>query len=456
MLLESGKYHFRHSTDHEHLFRQESFFKYLFGLDHYDCFAALHIETGDSFLFLPSEPTSFEVWKGKIQPPSYYEEEWGFKKCLFHAEYNPCIYNATDHNDLGEWAKNKDLYILSGINSDSGLNIKELTFSGIEHARSINKDILFEELSECRVIKSDLELDLMRHINKISSNAHIKVMQSIAIGMNESELESLFLHQVYSTGGCRFSSYTCICATGSNGSVLHYPQNSKFIKDGDMCLFDMGGEYNCYASDITCSFPANGKFTEEQKIIYNIVLDSQVAVLKAMKPGVYWSDMHRLANRVIVEGLLKHGFLKGDLDELIQNHIGSKFFCHGLGHLLGIDTHDVGGFPKNGPSRILEPGIRSLRTCRTLEEGMVITVEPGLYFNKYLLNESRQDSNISKYFNWDLIDKYIDFGGVRIEDNVIVTKTGCENMTLCPRTVEEIEKTMSGETLEFKPVFYNS
>jgi len=408
----------------------------------------MNVASGKTYLFVAKDPEAFAIWKGKITPPEHYEKEWGFEKCSYHGEYNPCIWNETDQNDLAEWAKGKDLYVLRGTNSDSNLKIKEPEFQGIDKAKSVNRDILFEILSECRVFKSDEELDLMRHINKVSSDAHIAVIKKIQPGMYESEMESLFLHRVYSRGGCRFVSYNCICATGENNAVLHYPYNDKEMKDGAMCLYDMGGEYNCYASDITCSFPVNGKFTSDQAMIYNIVLDSQLAVFKAMKPGVSFVDMHRLSERVIVTGLRDNGILKGDVDEMKKHFIGSYFMCHGLGHFLGIDTHDVGGYPENGPKRIQEPGVKNLRTSRILQPRMVITVEPGLYFNRILLKQAKNNDKISHFFNWDVIERFMDFGGVRIEDNVIITEDGIENMTMCPRTVEELEKTARGEEIK--------
>jgi Xaa-Pro dipeptidase len=264
--------------------------------------------------------------------------------------------------------------------------------------------------------------------------------------MLEYEMEALFHFVAYGKGGCRHSSYTCICCSGQNGAVLHYGHagapNNKVIKDGDMLLFDMGAEYCCYGADITRSFPVNGKFTQDQKEVYESVLAAQEAVMKAMKPGVAWAKMHRLANRVICEELKKHGFLKGEVDEMMKNYIGALFMPHGLGHFLGIDTHDPAGYPE-GTERILEPGFKSLRTVRKLEEGMVITVEPGIYFISAILDPALKDPVKSKFLNAEKLQKFRNFGGVRIEDDVIVTKDGIENMTTIPRTVAEIEALMA-------------
>nr|XP_006115000.2 xaa-Pro dipeptidase [Pelodiscus sinensis] len=204
----------------------------------------------------------------------------------------------------------------------------------------------------------------------------------------------------------------------------------------------MGGEYYCYASDITCTFPANGKFTSDQRAIYEAVLKSSRAVLKAIKPGVAWPDMHRLADRVHLEELTEIGILKGNVDDMVKVHLGAIFMPHGLGHLLGIDVHDVGGYPK-GVERIELPGLKSLRTARVLKEGMVLTVEPGIYFIDHLLDQALNDPSQSCFINNEVLQRFQRFGGVRIEDDIAVTANGMELLTCVPRTVEEVEAFMA-------------
>ncbi|XP_039744521.1 xaa-Pro dipeptidase isoform X2 [Pteropus medius] len=319
---------------------------------------------------------------------------------------------------------------------------------------NVNNTILHPEIVECRVFKTDMELEVLRYTNKISSEAHREVMKAVKVGMKEYEMESLFEHYCYSQGGMRHSSYTCICSSGENAAVLHYGHagapNDRTIQDGDMCLFDMGGEYYCYSSDITCSYPANGKFTENQKAIYEAVLRSCRAVMSTMKPGVWWPDMHRLADRIHLEELARIGILNGSIDAMVQAHLGAVFMPHGLGHFLGIDVHDVGGYPE-GVERIDEPGLRSLRTARHLEPGMVLTVEPGIYFIDHLLDEALADPARACFFNREVLQRFRGFGGVRIEEDVVVTNSGMELLTCVPRTVEEIESCMAGCDKAFTP-----
>lgn len=335
----------------------------------------------------------------------------------------------------------KKLFILSGVNTDSKNSHAGATFAGIE-SFSVDKAILMPELTECRVIKSQGEIELMRYINKVSSDAHVHVMKTAKPEMMEYQLEANFQHFAYYHGGARHMSYTCICAGGTNSATLHYGHagapNCRHVRPNHMLLLDMGAEYHCYGADITRSFPSDGKYSEQQRGIYNAVLAAQKAVMAEAKPGVSWPDMHRLAERVILEHLLKLGLVKGSLADLQKNFVANIFMPHGLGHLLGIDTHDVGGYP-NGMERSQEPGLRSLRCGRKLEAGMVITVEPGIYFNWPELELALTDPAKSAFLVAEEINKYKDFGGIRIEDDILITETGNENLTTVPSEIDQVE-----------------
>jgi Xaa-Pro dipeptidase len=218
-----------------------------------------------------------------------------------------------------------------------------------------------------------------------------------------------------------------------------------------MCLFDMGAEYFGYGSDVTCSFPACGTFTEQQRGIWEAVVTAQRAVYAMLKPGVSWLDCHKAAELAILQSLVDIGIVVLDLnggdgvalEELVELRFGAVFMPHGLGHFLGIDTHDVGGYLPGHPERIQQPGLRSLRTARILEESMVLTVEPGCYFIDHLLDEALAN-DFGQYLNAERLNEYRGFGGVRLEDVVTITDTGFINYTLCPRTVKEVEHVMAG------------
>lgn len=438
ILLQGGEQVQRYCSDTDTLFRQESYFHWCFGTLEADCMGAIEVDTSQAILFIPKLPQEYAISMGDIHPPEHFKDKYALNEVHFT-------------EGVAEFFKHKEpslILTLLGRNSDSGSFTREATFPGISQF-NINNSILHPEMAECRVIKSPEELDVLRYVNKVSSKAHREVMRAVKPGLKEYSMESLFQHICYSEGGCRHVSYTCISASGCNASTLHYGHagapNDRTIEDGDMCLFDMGGEYCCFTSDITCSFPATGCFTDKQKIIYNAVLRSSRAVMNVVKSGICWTDMHRLAERVILEDLRSAGLLKGNIDDMMANHLGAVFMPHGLGHFMGCDTHDVGGYNVGCPDRPKAPGLRSLRTARTLQAGMVITIEPGCYFIKHLQEKVRADTTLREFLVLEELDKYADFGGVRIEDDVIITDSGVELMTDVPRTVEEIELWMKGE-----------
>jgi len=435
VVLEGGDSKTRYSSDTEIVFRQESYFQWMFGVKEPDCFGALDVDSGKSMLFIPRLPEEYVVWMGKIYPREHFKELY---------EVDEVYYTDEIGKVLGSKSPTQ-LLTLRGLNSDSGLMTKEAAFDGISNFK-VNNTLLHPEITECRVIKTPEELRVLRYVNRVSSEAHKEVMKRIRPGMKEYQLESMFCHYVYGRGGCRNVSYTCIAASGNNAATLHYGHagapNDKTINDGDMCLFDMGGEYFCYASDITCSFPVNGKFTEQQKMIYEAVLKSSRAVMAAVKPGVSWVDMHLLSDRVNLEELKRHGLLQGDIDEMMEARVGALFMPHGLGHFMGLDVHDVGGYLP-GSKRSTKPGLKSLRTNRVLEAGMVLTIEPGIYFIDAVLEKAMNDPAYSSFLVREKIEQFRGFGGVRIEDDIIITEDGMELMTDVPRTVEEIEAHMS-------------
>jgi len=436
VLLQGGSDSQRYDTDvNTAPFRQESFFHWLFATLEPDCYAALDVDSGKATLFIPRLHESYIIWSGQIQPPVFFRDRYKLDTS-FHVD---------EMTDVLKKAKPTVLLTLKGLNTDSKCYTKEASFDGIDQFK-VDNTTLHPIIVECRVLKTDEELKIIRYANKISSDAHKQLMKMIKPGMFEYQAESFFLDYCYSRGGMRHVCYTCICASGLNGSVLHYGHagapNDKKILDGDMCVFDMGGEYYCYSSDITCSFPVNGKFTDKQKLVYNAVLRANRAVLAQSKPGVLWPDMHRLAERVILEDLKAGGLLQGDVDDMMKVHLGAVFMPHGLGHFMGLDVHDVGGYPA-GVDRIDAPGIRNLRTARVLQERMVITVEPGCYFIDSVIDKALNDPSQAKFMVKSKIDEFRGSGGVRIEDDVAITATGCELMTDVPRTVDEIEALMS-------------
>lgn len=233
-------------------------------------------------------------------------------------------------------------------------------------------------------------------------------------GMYEYQLEAELMRD-FMAAGSRWPAYPSIVGAGDNACILHYTQNTAKIKDGDLILIDAGCELDYYASDITRTFPASGKFSPAQAALYQLVLDANYAATAAVKPGNHWNQPHQAAVRVLVEGLVKLGLLNGDVEELIENESYRQFYMHKTGHWLGMDVHDVGEYRIDGQWRILE-------------EGMVLTIEPGLYI-------APDDESVDA--KWRGI-------GIRIEDDVVVTKKGCTVLTTgVVKEIAEIEALMA-------------
>jgi len=461
VLMQGGKSTVRYCSDTGNDFRQESYFNYLFGVAEPDWYAAIELPTGRTTLFMDRLPADYAVWMGRIVPPEEFARTYAPDGGVLYAdELDGYLKEKLQQQGGGggaaaaggaeiDPASLAPLYLLRGLNTDSGeYTATTADFEGLKWYAHVDVAALHPQLAECRVTKSAAELELMRYSSWLTSMAHVEVMKGIKAGMAEYELEAIFKHFIYRNGGARHEAYTCICACGPNSAVLHYGHagapNNRVLGEGDIALLDMGARYHGYTSDITCSYPVRGTFDADQRAIYETVLDAQRQIMGAMRPGVSWPDMHRLMWRVTLTHLVALGALAGDVDEMLEAEVGAVFIPCGLGHLIGCDTHDVGGYNPGTPARIGEPGIKALRTARLLEEGMVLTVEPGLYFIDHTIDNALADERQAKFFVRERIAQLRAFGGVRLEDVVAVTATGIDNYTLTPRTTEEVESVMAG------------
>jgi len=265
-----------------------------------------------------------------------------------------------------------------------------------------------------RLVKSKSELSLLRKAAKISAEGHRAAMKVCAPGKMEYELEAELISTYRSNGADH--SFLPIVGGGDNGCILHYTENCDELQDGEMVLVDSGAEWECYAGDITRTYPVNGKFSEAQRELYEIILEANNAAIKKVVVGNHWNDPHEAAVRVITKGLVSTGILKGDVKKLIKEEAYKPFYMHRTGHWLGIDVHDVGDYKVEEKWRLLEPG-------------MVLTIEPGLYLGS-------QSSIPKRYRNT----------GIRVEDDVVVTSDGPEVLTeALIKNVDDIEAFMQGD-----------
>ncbi len=424
VFIQGAEIMYRYDTDYEFPFRQESNFWYLTGVNEAECSLVLDLKKEEYHLFVPERDAQYAVWHGYVKTKEQYQEE-----------YQPDYLHY--RNDI--------LKVLNELKPETVYCIDDEQAEFVEDLNrgfNVETEALVDALTYCRVLKTDWELDQLREACRVNDLAYLEVMKSIKPGMYEYEMKAIF-NKVQIENGLMQDAYNGIFASGVNASILHYVVNNSKIKDGDLFLMDSGFECNGYASDYTRTFPANGKYTDVQKGIYNSVLAGMDKVLDSIKPGVKMEDLHLLAARTMMEGLKDMGVVKGNIDDMMEENIFALFFPHGLGHFLGLDTHDVGGYPK-GVDRIERPGIKFLRARRELQPGMVITIEPGIYFVPAVLEPAIVDPEKNQFLNTEKVEYLLGFGGVRIEDDIIVTEEGMENMTNVPKKADEIEGLMRG------------
>ncbi|WP_404343158.1 Xaa-Pro aminopeptidase [Pseudoalteromonas mariniglutinosa] len=398
------------SRDTEYAFRQDSDFYYLTGFNEPDAILVLcSSSVTPSTLICRDKDKQAEIWHGR---------RIGFEKAktdyLFDATY---ALSELDDTLLTLLNTQQTLFYAQGTYPafDSkvwGLlnTLRCAPKSGYQAPHTI-KDIR-ALLHEMRLFKSDAEINIMRQACEVSAQGHIRAMQFAKLGATEYQLEAE-LHHHYAINGARFPAYSSIVGSGDNANILHYTQNDAELADGDLVLIDSGCELQGYAADITRTFPVNGTFSEPQAALYSIVLAAQHAAFNEVKPGGSFSKANAAASKVLTQGLLELGLLQGELEQLIASQAYKVFYMHGIGHWLGLDVHDVGDYKCGEKERCFEPR-------------MVLTIEPGLYIN--------HDANVPKQFRGI---------GIRIEDNLVVTKHGHENLTVgVPKAINDIEALM--------------
>lgn len=400
------------NRDVDYIYRSDSSFHYLSGFDEPEAVIVLipNRAHGEYILFCRERDLSKEIWDG------YRAGQEGAIK-NFGADDSYPISDLDDILPSLLEGKEKVYYTMGNVpNFDKRMvgwlnHLRNASRQGMHSPSEIIE--LEHSLNELRLYKSSAEIKAMRKAAHVSVNAHIRAMQFTKVGKWEYQVEAEIIHE-FMKNDCRSPAYPSIVGGGENGCILHYIENDHKLKNNDLLLIDAGAEYDYYAADITRTFPINGKFTTCQKTLYNIVLEAQKAAIAEVKPGNHWNQPHEAAVKVITQGLLNIGLLKGKLETLLEQEKYRDFYMHRTGHWLGMDVHDVGDYKVGGEWRVLEPG-------------MVLTVEPGLYI--------RDPKHIDK--KWHFI-------GIRIEDDVLVTKTGNEVLTeAAPKEIDEIEALMA-------------
>jgi Xaa-Pro aminopeptidase len=401
------------NRDVEHVYRQDSDFQYLSGFPEPEAVIVLipGREYGEYVLFCRERNPERELWDGLRAGQDGAMREYGADDAFPVTDIDDILPGLIEGRDrvYSSMGSNPefDRHVMEWINV-----IRSKAHLGAQPPKEFVA--LDHLLHDMRLYKSAAEVKVMREAAQISARAHVRAMQASRAGLYEFSLEAELDYE-FRKGGAKMPAYGSIVASGRNACILHYQENDAPLRDGDLVLIDAGCEIDCYASDITRTFPVSGKFSAEQKAIYEVVLKSQEAAFAAIKPGNHWNQAHEATVRVITEGLVELGLLRGAVDELIAAEAYKAFYMHRAGHWLGMDVHDVGEYKVGGEWRVLEAG-------------MALTVEPGIYV-------SPDNQAVAK--KWRGI-------GVRIEDDVVVTKKGCEILTGdVPKTVAEIEALMA-------------
>ena len=398
------------SRDTEYAFRQDSYFQYLSGFPEPQAWLLLSNQgKGSSVLFCQDKDEHAEIWHGRRFGPREARRQFEFDKAFSLEEL--------DEYALELLNGHRHLYFAQGHSAEAD----EQVFAWLQALRDAPKQSMSPPtqlidvrpvLDEMRLIKSAAEIALMRRAASISAGAHVRAMQAARVGLNEYHLEAE-LHHEFAIHGARHPAYGTIVGSGDNACILHYTENSQSLQDGTLVLIDAGCELHGYAADITRTFPVNGHFSQSQAQLYQLVLDAQAAALAQLRPGATFKQVGDAAIAVLTQGLIDLGLLSGSLATNLEHQHYRQFYMHGIGHWLGMDVHDVGHYKIDGHERPLQPG-------------MVLTIEPGLYV--------ASDADVDE--QWQGI-------GIRIEDNVLITASGYDNLTAdAPKQIEHIEALM--------------
>ena len=419
-------------------FRQDSSFLYFFGLDYQNLVGVMDVEAGKDIVFGNDVEIDDIIWMGP-QPS------------LRERAMNAGVANTEAFAKLFEFvkeaiSKGRRVHFLPPYRAENSILLESLL--GIHN--TMVKDYVSVELIKAivslRSIKDQFEIEEIEKAAAIGYEMHTTAMKMARIGMYEREISGRIEGIALGHGGK--VSFPVILSI--HGETLHNHYHGNKLADGRMLLTDAGAETPMrYASDFTRTFPVNGKFSQKQKEIYQIVLDANNAATAATKPGIKYQDVHLLASRVIASGLKDLGMMKGDVDEAVKAGAHAMFFPHGLGHMMGLDVHDMEDLGENyvgydeHTQRIDQFGTAYLRLGRKLEPGFVITNEPGIYFIPALIDKWKNENINHAFINFDRVNEYRDFGGIRLEDDILVTEESCRLLgERIPVTIEEVETMM--------------
>lgn len=429
-------------NDNTYRFRQDSNFLYFFGLDECDLAAVIDFESGEEWLFADDVSLDDVVWTGPLPKMQEKAALVGVSKTLPRAEVGPFVQKALKAG--------RPVHILPPYRSDNKIELMDIFGTHPSQLTQIASEPLIRAIVSMRMIKQPEEIAEIDQACNLGYAMHYTAMTLAKLGMVEQTLAGA-MEGVAISGGY-MPSFPIILT--QNGEVMHGHSHHQILTDGRLLLLDAGAETaNHYASDFTRTIPCSGHFNSLQKDLYNLVLDANNHCIEMCAPGVPFKEIHLTAARIIVDGLKDLGFMKGDTQEAVASGAHAAFWPCGLGHNMGLDVHDMEDLGENfvgydhTVSRNPQFGLKSLRMARALEAGNVMTVEPGFYFIPTLLETWKKEGHNAAFINFDKCVPYYTFGGIRIEDNVLITPTGYRLLgsKRLPVTVAEIESVMNAQ-----------
>jgi Xaa-Pro aminopeptidase len=419
-------------------FRQDSNFLYYFGLDVPNLVGVIDIEDGKDCLYGDDFSVDDIIWMGP-QPSLL---ELGAKVGVL------CTHPAKElQSTVNRAIKNgRKVHFLPQYRADNILLLERLLGINQIMIKKYASMELVKAVVNMRSIKESCEIDEIEKACAIGYKMHVTAMQMAKPGVSEREISGTIEGIAIAYG--HIPSFPIILS--QNGETLHNHDHSQILKEGRLLLVDAGAEASShYASDFTRTIPVGGKFTQKQKDIYNIVLKANNKAIQFAKPGIPYLDVHREAAKVIASGLSELGLMKGNVDDAVMNGAHALFMPHGLGHMMGLDVHDMEDLGENNVgyddeiSRVDQFGTAYLRLGRRLQTGFVLTVEPGIYFIPALIDKWKSEKINTSFINFDRVDEYVGFGGIRLEDDILITENGARILgKRIPITVEEVEKTI--------------
>jgi len=422
--------------DNTYLFRQDSSFLYFFGIDQENMCAVIDLDEGKEMVFGDELSVEYIVWMGPQQSIKDKATEVGINDTRPRKEATTYIQDAMQ--------KGRKIHILPPYRDANKIYLSEVLGTSLKGLSTHVSTMLVDAVIGMRAYKEEAEIEQMEEALATTKKMHLAAMQYAKPGIREYDLTARVHAEALAGGGDL--AYPIILTV--NGQTLHNHYHGNELQEGQLVLGDFGAENKMhYAGDITRTFPVSNKFTERQKAIYEIVLAAEKGVIDAVKPWVKYVDMHLLSARIILDGLKGLGLVKGSIDDALQAGAYGLFFPHGVGHMIGMDVHDMEDLGEDrvgyreGLERSSLFGLRSLRLGKELEEGNVVTVEPGIYFIPELIAQWKSEGRFSDFIAYDKLDDYLDFSGIRIEDDCLITAVGTRVLgPYIPKEVAEIEQ----------------